>query len=524
MNEQSDFLVIGSGIAGLSFALKAAELGTVTILTKSHIMETNTWYAQGGIASVMSTADNFEKHIQDTLDAGDGICDQQIVEMVVKEAPDRIQDLIDWGVAFDRKDDGYYDLGREGGHSEKRILHSKDSTGMAIINALIEQVLTHPNILVKEFHFAIDLITQHHMGKLVKKGQKDTECFGAYILNIKTGEIITFLSKATVLCTGGSGNVYATTTNPLIATGDGIAMVHRAKGDVKNMEFIQFHPTSLYNTSERPSFLITEAMRGAGAILKTLDGKEFMHNYDERRSLASRDIVARAMDNEMKKRGEDYVYLDCTAIGEDALKSHFPNIYEKCKSLSIDISTDFIPVVPAAHYQCGGVTVDINGCSSINRLFALGEVSCTGLHGANRLASNSLLEAVVYADRAFHYAKNNIINWHIQPDIPNWNSEGTTEPKEMVMITQNYREVQQLMSNYVGIVRSNDRLSRAMDRLEIIHSETETLYEKTLISRQLCELRNLINVAYLIIKHAQGRRESRGLHYTMDYPYKIHNL
>ncbi|MGM0407833.1 MAG: L-aspartate oxidase, partial [Bacteroidota bacterium] len=428
--------------------------------------------------------------------------------------------LINWGVNFDRNEKGKYDLGREGGHSEYRVLHHKDNTGEEIQNSLVRRVKAHKNIEIFEYHFAVDIITQHHLGKLVKRNHSDTECYGAYVLDLKTDQVHTFLSKTTLMATGGTGNLYDTTTNPNIATGDGIAMVYRAKGIIENMEFIQFHPTSLYNPGQRPSFLITEALRGFGAILKTTDGKEFMSKYDQRGCLAPRDIVARAIDHEMKIRGDDYVHLDCSHLDAEKLKEHFPNIYQKCLSLNIDITKDPIPVVPAAHYMCGGVKVDTYGRSSINRLFAAGEVSSTGLHGANRLASNSLSEAVVYADRA---AKNSIEQankLNLQKGIPEWNAHGTTYPEEMVMITQNYKEVQQIMSNYVGIVRSNLRLERALRRLEIIYKETEELYEKSILSQKLCELRNLINVGYLIIKMARNLHESRGLHYTIDYPKK----
>ncbi|MEE4196535.1 MAG: L-aspartate oxidase [Bacteroidales bacterium] len=520
MVRKTDFLVIGTGIAGLSYALKVAEHGQVILISKADVQETNTQYAQGGIAAVTYSPDNYEKHIQDTLIAGDGLCTQEVVEMVVREAPEQIKQLIEWGVKFDQDEQGKYDLGREGGHSEYRVLHHKDNTGQEIQNSLVRQVKAHPNIEILEYHFAVDIITQHHLGKLVKRSHKDTECYGAYVLDLNTDQVHTFLSKTTLMATGGTGNLYATTTNPKIATGDGVAMVYRAKGVIENMEFIQFHPTSLYNPGERPSFLITEALRGFGAVLKTTDGKEFMSKYDQRGCLAPRDIVARAIDHEMKIRGDDYVHLDCSHLDDKKLKEHFPNIHQKCLSLNIDITKDPIPVVPAAHYMCGGIKVDRKGRSSIHRLYAAGEVSSTGLHGANRLASNSLSEAVVYADRA---ARDSIEVAHkatLRENIPEWNAHGTTYPEEMVMITQNYKEVQQIMSNYVGIVRSNLRLERAMRRLEIIYKETEKLYEKSVLSQKLCELRNLINVGYLIIKMAKSLHESRGLHYTIDYPKK----
>ncbi|MDY6800431.1 MAG: L-aspartate oxidase [Bacteroidota bacterium] len=520
MVKKTDFLVIGAGIAGLSYALKVAEHGNVILISKADLKEANTKYAQGGIAAVTYQPDNYEKHIKDTLIAGDGLCNKEVVEMVVREAPSQIKQLIDWGVKFDRNEKGKYDLGREGGHSEYRVLHHKDNTGEEIQNSLVRQVKANQNIEILEYHFAVDIITQHHLGKLVKRSHNDTECFGAYVLDLKTDQVHTFLSKTTLIATGGTGNLYDTTTNPKIATGDGIAMVYRAKGIIENMEFIQFHPTSLYNPGERPSFLITEALRGFGAILKTPDGKEFMSKYDKRGCLAPRDIVARAIDYEMKIRGDDYVYLDCTHLDAKKLKEHFPNIYQKCLSLNIDITKDPIPVVPAAHYMCGGIKVDMNGRSSIHRLYAAGEVSSTGLHGANRLASNSLSEAAVYADRAANDSIKVAQKAGFQENIPEWNAHGTTYPEEMVMITQNYKEVQQIMSNYVGIVRSNLRLERALRRLEIIFKETEELYEKSVLSQKLCELRNLINVGYLIIKMAKNLHESRGLHYTIDYPKK----
>lgn len=513
-----DFLVIGSGIAGLSFALKAAEHGSVIVICKTSLEETNTVYAQGGIAAVTYEPDSFEKHVKDTLICGDGLCNEEVVRMVVSEAPEQIKQLIQWGVKFDKKPDGHYDLAREGGHSEHRILHHKDNTGHEIQRALSQKVRMHKNIRVFENHFAVEIITQHHLGVEVKRGNPNINCFGAYILDLKTQKVGKFLAKSTVMATGGIGNIYHTTTNPLVATGDGIAMVYRAKGDVENMEFIQFHPTSLYHPGERPSFLITEAMRGFGAVLRTTDGKEFMGKYDERGSLAPRDIVARAIDNEMKIRGDDFVYLDVTFKDPKDIRSHFPNITDKCLSIGIDITKDMIPVVPAAHYLCGGIKVDTNGQSSINNLYAIGECSSTGLHGANRLASNSLIEAIVYADLASMHAVERVKQIDINQNIPDWDYEGTTHNEEMVLITQSYKEMQQIMSNYVGIVRSNLRLDRALVRLEIIYKETEELYKKSILTQNLCELRNMINVGYLIIKNAQKMHESRGLHYSIDYP------
>lgn len=517
-NYRCDFLVIGSGIAGLSYALKVADTGKVILISKASLDDTNTSYAQGGIAAVTYDPDTFEKHVQDTLICGDGLCNEAVVRMIVSEGPAQISQLMQWGVKFDRKPNGQYDLAREGGHSEHRILHHKDNTGYEIQRALSQKVRQHPNIQVFENHFAVEIITQHHMGIQVKKGYPDVTCYGAYVLDLKTQKVGKYLARVTVMATGGTGNIYHTTTNPLIATGDGIAMVYRAKGVVENMEFIQFHPSSLYHPGERPSFLITEAMRGFGAVLKTRDGKEFMQKYDQRGSLAPRDIVARAIDHEMKTRGDDFVYLDVTYKDSNEIKNHFPNIYEKCLSIGIDITKDMIPVVPAAHYLCGGIKVNMNGESSIHRLYAIGECSSTGLHGANRLASNSLIEAIVYADKAAKHSLESTLNLEFNEAIPDWNYEGTSHPEEMVLITQSYKEMQQIMSNYVGIVRSNLRLERALTRLEIIYRETEELYKKSTLTQNLCELRNLINVGYLIIKNAQKMHESRGLHYSIDYP------
>lgn len=508
--------MIGSGLAGLSIALKAASSGKVTIVTKASVNDSNTKYAQGGIAAVINDEDDFEHHIQDTLVAGAGICKENVVRKVVTQAPGQIQQLIDWGANFDRKISGEFDLAKEGGHSVHRILHHKDNTGFEIQRVLSENIQKHPNITVLENHFAIDLITQHHIGEIVKRHNDDTECYGAYVLDIAHGEVKTILSKCTFLTTGGVGNLYSNTTNPPIATGDGIAMVYRAKGIVDNMEFVQFHPTSLYNPGEKPAYLISEAVRGFGAVLKTIDGKEFMQNYDSRGSLAPRDIVARAIDNEIKTRGDDYVLLDCTQLDKKGLIEHFPNIYNKCLSLNIDICKTPIPVVPAAHYMCGGIKVDTNARTTIKYLYAAGETSFTGLHGANRLASNSLLEALVYANWAITDALTHYPQIKIKENIPEWDDEGTTHPEEMVLITQSLKEVQQIMSVYVGIVRSEVRLKRASERLWIIYNETEHLYKETKVSRPLCELRNLINVAYLVIKHASARKKSVGLHFMND--------
>jgi L-aspartate oxidase len=518
MRKKYDFLIIGTGIAGLSYALKVAKHGSVCVVTKTEARETATRYAQGGIAAVMYTPDTYEKHIRDTLIAGDDLNDEKIVRITITESTERIKELISWGARFDKTKSGRYDLGKEGGHSEYRVLHHKDNTGLEIQNALLQQAKSDPNIEIFENYFTLDIITQHHLGLEVKRGSKDIICFGAYVLNMKTNEIHTILAKTTMLATGGAGNVYATTTNPQIATGDGIALVYRAKGIIEKMEFIQFHPTALFNPKEKPSFLITEALRGFGGILKNGAGEEFMKKYDDRESLAPRDIVARAIDNEMKLSGEEFVYLDCRHLNNNELINNFPTIYAKCLSIGIDITRDMIPVVPAAHYTCGGIKVNENGQSSIKNLFASGECASTGLHGANRLASNSLLESVVFSHRASieAIAKNKEVQF--RDDIPDWNAEGTVLNEEMILITQSLKDLQAIMSSYVGIVRSNLRLKRALDRLEIIYRETEDLYEQSIVTVKICELRNMINVAYLIIKMAMQRKESRGLHFSLDYP------
>ena len=520
MAHKYDYLVIGSGIAGMSFALKVAQYGKVGLICKTTLEEANTNLAQGGVASVTNLeVDDFDKHIHDTMVAGDWLSDPEAVAKVVKNAPEGIQFLVDHGVDFDKNADGKYDLHREGGHSEFRILHHADNTGAEIQSSLVDEVRSNPNIDIYEHHFAVEIITQHHLGKIVTRRTPDITCYGAYVLNEESGRIETFLAKVTIMATGGAGAVYTTTTNPLIATGDGIAMTYRAKGTVEGMEFIQFHPTALYHPGDRPSFLITEAMRGYGAVLRNLDGSEFMHKYDPRLSLAPRDIVARAIDSEMKLNGTDHVYLDVTHNDPEETRRHFPNIYEKCMSLGIDITKDMIPVAPAAHYLCGGIKVDTNGESSIKRLYAIGECSSTGLHGGNRLASNSLIEAVVYADAAARHSSEAIKGYDWRHDVPEWDDEGTAHPEEMVLITQSAKEVNQIMGYYVGIVRSDLRLHRAWNRLDILYEETEKLFKVSKPSRELCELRNLINVAYLIMRQAMERKESRGLHYTVDYPH-----
>ena len=513
--KQVDFLIIGSGIAGLSYALKVAGHGSVLVITKGDEDESNTKYAQGGIAAVTDPADSFDKHVSDTLIAGDGLCDEKVVKMVIREAPDRIRDIISWGARFDKTASGSFDLAKEGGHSASRILHHKDNTGFEMERSMLDTIHRSGVELVSHY-FAVDIITQHHQGMFVRKKTPGIQCYGVYALNILTGKVDTILAKTTLMATGGAGNVYTNTTNPRIATGDGIAMVHRARGKTDGMEFIQFHPTSLYHPGDRPSFLISEAVRGFGGILKTSDGLEFMHKYDERGSLAPRDIVARAINNEMNTRGDKYVLLDCRHLDAEGFVNHFPNIHAKCLSIGIDFKKQPIPVVPAAHYTCGGIKVDTNGRSSIRNLYAAGECSSTGLHGANRLASNSLLEAAVYAHRAAMHSIEAAQHSDFAQGIPAWDDSGTSHPGEMALITHNISEVQELMSNYVGIVRSNMRLKRAWDRLKIIHQETEELYKKTVVSVPLMELRNLIAVAYLIIKAAMARKENRGLHYNID--------
>jgi L-aspartate oxidase len=515
---KTDFLVIGSGIAGLSYALEVAGHGRVLVLTKAQEEESNTKYAQGGIAAVWGHPDTIEKHVADTLDAGAGLCDRDVVEMVVKESKARVSELMHWGTPFDQTSEGEPDLVREGGHSESRILHVKDHTGLEIERALLEQVKNHPNIILLDHYYVVDLITQHHLGAFVTSKTPGIKCYGAYALNLRTNVVVTVLSKLVCVCSGGTGSVYASTTNPSIATGDGIAMVYRAKGKVKDMEFIQFHPTALYEPGVRPSFLISEAVRGMGGVLKTMNGSTFMEKYDSRGSLAPRDIVARAIDHELKQSGDVHVWLDCRNIEKVAFVDHFPMIYNKCLKIGIDPTVMPIPVLPSAHYCCGGIAVDHDGKASIAHLYAIGECAQTGLHGGNRLASNSLLEALVYAHNAAQSSINQIRELELAQGIPAWNSEGTEFPEEMILITESLNELRSIMSNYVGIVRSNLRLKRAYDRLKILHDETEALYEKTVVSKPLCELRNMIKVGYIIIKQAMDRKESVGLHYSTDYP------
>ena len=524
---QTDFLVIGSGIAGLSYAIKVAQAcpqKKITVLTKTQSDETNTKYAQGGVAGVWDKEhDSFTKHIEDTLIAGDGLCNPAIVEIVVKEGVERIAELINWGANFDKDPHGDYKLGKEGGHSEYRILHHKDITGWEMERTLLTAAANQKNIKIINHCFVIDIITQHHLGYLVTKSTPDIESYGVYVLNLESNKIEKILASVTLLATGGNGQVYRSTTNPAIATGDGVAMVYRAKGRIENMEFIQFHPTALYETSVRgQSFLITEAVRGDGGILRNVNGEAFMGRYDNRKDLAPRDIVARAIDNEMKVNGTEFVYLDCRHMDQQKFLEHFPNIYTKCKSMGIDVAKDMVPVSPAAHYSCGGIKTDEWGRSSIKNLYACGECASTGLHGANRLASNSLLEAMVFAHRCFIDVAEKVKDVSFNMFLPDWNAEGTTDPKEMILITQSLKELQLIMSDYVGIVRNDIRLQRASRRLDLLWEETEQLYQSSSLSPQLLELRNMITVGYLIVKGASFRKESRGLHFNTDYPGKSH--
>ncbi|MEX0719259.1 MAG: L-aspartate oxidase [Balneolaceae bacterium] len=511
-----DFLVIGSGIAGLTFALKAAEYGKVAVVTKREMMEANTRYAQGGIAGVLGTGkDSFEKHIQDTLTAGAGLCNKKAVELVVREGPNLIRELIEYGVQFTKKR-GKLDLGREGGHSENRIIHAADATGFEIEQVMVKKVREHENIHLFEHYFAMELLTEHHLG--VNTDHLDSiHCFGAYVLDEKADKVHRMLAKATIIAAGGAGEVYQHTTNPSIATGDGIAMAYRANAEIENMEFVQFHPTSL-NIPEANSFLISEAVRGFGGILRNSAGEAFMAEYDERKELAPRDIVARAIDHQLKKRGDESVYLDVTHLEAEKIIKKFPTIYENCRGFGLDITKEQIPVVPATHYTCGGISTDLDGQTTIQRLFACGETASTGLHGANRLASNSLLESLVFADRAVKKAIKQVPEFKFNDDIPEWDESGTVNTEEWVLISHNRQELKQIMWDYVGIVRSNLRLERAMRRIELLNEEVEDFYNRTRVSVPLCELRNLVSVGYMIVRAAMQRKESRGLHYNTDYP------
>ena len=521
MEIESDFLIIGTGIAGLSYALEVAEYGSVNIITKKQDSEATTNYAQGGIAAVSSKEDSFEAHIEDTLRGGAGLCNPEVVRKVVEAGPRCIQRLKDVGVQFSTRRQGLksrFDLGIEGGHSHKRVVHAADFTGREIERGLLAAIAARPNIRIYENHLVIDLLTQHQIGGKRKAGEK-TRCWGAYVLDTRTEEVKTFTSKITLLATGGAGRVYSHTTNPEIATGDGIAMAYRAGAAIANMEFVQFHPTMLYHPQAN-SFLISEAVRGEGGKLRLVDGKFFMQHYDPRRELASRDVVARAIDAELKKSGDACVFLDITHLPPDFIKERFPRIYERCSELNLDITREWIPVVPAAHYICGGVQTDLYGQSSIENLWAIGEVASTGMHGANRLASNSLLEAVAFAEFASRDStpKFKEIENQPLPRVPEWSSSGVFDQKEWVIVSHDRQEIAQLMWDYVGIVRSNYRLDKARERLEILSRDIEDFYRKNPIRADVIELRNIAMVARLIVRSARTREESRGLHFNLDYP------
>jgi len=519
MADRFDYLVLGSGIAGLSYALKVAESGSVAIVTKKESVESNTNYAQGGIAAVMSDADSFERHVEDTLVAGAGLCDREVVEAVVREGPERVRELMKLGAEFTHNPDGLH-LGREGGHSANRIVHAADTTGREIERALLAGVFEHPNIAVFEYHFAVELITEHHLGPLDSRRQPAIHCFGAYVLDERDDRVRTLLAKVTLLATGGSGHVYLHTTNPSIATGDGVAMAYRAKARVANMEFVQFHPTTLFHP-DAGSFLISEAVRGEGAVLRNLAGHRFMPDYDERAELAPRDIVARAIDDQLKQRGDPHVWLDISHKSHGEIVEHFPNIHATCLMYGYDMTSGPIPVVPAAHYQCGGVQTDLAGRTSIRGLFACGEVACTGLHGANRLASNSLVEALVFSHRAVPASIEYAGEMRLREEVPEWDDSGTTRPQEWVLVSHNRDELRRVMWDYVGIVRSVLRLERAARRTRLLFEETEDFYRRSRVATEVCELRNMIAVAYIIIRSAWMRRESRGLHFMTDYPEAV---
>jgi L-aspartate oxidase len=519
MEIRTDFLILGTGIAGLSFAIKAAELGTVAMVTKKNKTDSNTNLAQGGIAVVQDATDRFEYHINDTLTCGGGLSNEGVVRFVVTEGPERLRELVKWGVEFtcSEEEPERFDLGREGGHSMRRVVHAKDLTGREIERALHEKAGRNDNIRIFENHIAIDLIMKS--SGLGQKIEHD-RCLGAYVLDIARGEVHTFRAKFIMLSTGGAGKVYLITTNPDIATADGVAMAYRAGAKIANMEFIQFHPTCLYHPDAK-SFLISEAVRGEGGILKLKNGNTFMEKYHPMKSLAPRDVVAKAIDTELKKSGDDYVLLDITHRDRDFFLSRFPNIYEKCLEFGIDMAKDPVPVVPAEHYLCGGVMVNEMGETSIAGLFACGEVSCTGLHGANRLASNSLLEAVVFAHRSFLRAAELIACMQDDPTpIPPWDPRGATESDESVVVSHNWDEIRRCMWNYVGIVRSDKRLERAQRRIDLINREIDEYYRNFIVTRDLLELRNIAVAAKLIVTCARMRKESRGLHYNLDYPEK----
>ncbi len=525
LEQTVDFLVIGSGIAGLSFALRAAEHGTVAVVTKKERAESNTNYAQGGIAAVVSENDSYDLHLRDTLQVGSGLCHPEAVELMVREGPVCVRELEDWGVRFTKRTEGervLFELGREGGHSRNRIIHAQDLTGREVERALVTAVREHPNIHVYEDHMAVDLITEHHLGPEAEAKAERVHCFGAYVLDIRQGVVKKFLARSTLLATGGLGQVYRHTTNPEIATGDGLAMAYRAGAAIANMEFMQFHPTAFYKPdAEGRTFLISEAVRGFGGVLRTRDGEEFMSKYHPMGSLAPRDVVARAIDAELKRRGDSCVYLDVTHLPADKVRARFPNIYEACLRYGVDMTKEPIPVVPAAHYSCGGVITDLRARTTVDGLYACGEVACTGVHGANRLASNSLLEAVVFSRQAYLDAVEHLDNRpRVFPELPLWDDSGTFNSEEWVLISHDREEVQGLMWDYVGIVRSNLRLRRARRRIGLIQQEIEDFYRRTRVTEGLLELRNMAQVAALIVDSAMYRKESRGLHYNTDYPSK----
>lgn len=524
---KADVLVIGSGISGLSYAIKISEQmpdAKIIIVTKADEDESNTKYAQGGLAVVTDfNKDNFQKHIDDTMRAGDGENKRNVVEMVVKEGPHRFRELVDWGTRFDTEKDGDFKLGREGGHTENRIVHHKDITGFEIERALLETANKSPNIKILDHHYVVDLLTQHHVPEK-DVDYDDTNCYGAYILDEKDKSIKKITAKITLVATGGAGHVYKNTTNPIIATGDGIAFVHRARGKVSNMQYYQFHPTALFSKRDGMLFLISEAVRGDGAKLRLKNGEKFMQKYDEREELASRDIVARAIDNELKISGDEFVGLDCREMNQEKFIEHFPNIYQKCIDEGIDPFKQLIPVVPACHYLMGGIEVDMDGQSSIKNLFAVGECTNSGLHGANRLASNSLLEGLVFGHKAamksVELLNENNFNFDDLKAIPEWNEEGTKIMEEKIMITHFRKQLQEMMSDLVGIVRSNERLALAKKKQQEIYEAVTELYNKSQLSPQLSELRNLVNVSYLIIKHSLTMTENKGAFYNKDLATK----
>lgn len=521
---QTDILVIGSGVAGLAFALKIAPFASVALVTKKGVMDSNTTQAQGGIASVFSRLDSFALHIQDTLEAGDGLCHRDVVEQVVENGPERIRELIDMGVKFNlsRQDADDLDLGQEGGHSRKRIVHAQDMTGLELERVLVDHLHREPRIRLFENHVAIDLITCSTRMKrgTVTTGHEDV-CLGAYVLDSQTQQVKTFAAKITLLATGGAGKVYLYTSNPDVATGDGIAMAYRAGATVANLEFVQFHPTCLYHPAAK-NFLISEAVRGEGAILVDQAGRRFMERYDPRKELACRDVVARAIDTELKQSGDDAVYLDISHRPADFIKERFPNLYRRCLEFGFDMTRQPIPVVPAAHYMCGGVVTDLLGRTDIQRLYAVGETACTGLHGANRLASNSLIEALVYADRAARQAAADLagLDFGSAPAPVPWDEVGTSDSDERIVVSHNWDEIRRCMWNYVGIVRSDKRLERARRRIDNINNEIREYYWNFKVEPPLIELRNIATVADLIVRCALHRKESRGLHYNIAYPHR----